>query len=74
MTAVYIIHHANYSDGVLYVLGILLMLALAVMFDRFWALRRTIIGGSRIVQATAGYAALGYGELERLTQAAGRPP
>ncbi|MGO9817476.1 MAG: MotA/TolQ/ExbB proton channel family protein [Acidocella sp.] len=74
MTAAYIIHLANYSDGVLYVLGILLMLALAVMFDRFWSLRRTILDGDRIVQAAAGHAALGYGELEQLTQAAGHLP
>ena len=55
-------------------LGILLMLALAVMFDRFWSLRHTILDGDRIVQAAAGHAALGYGELEQLTQAAGHLP
>jgi biopolymer transport protein ExbB len=74
LTTAYIIHLANYSDGVLYALGFLLFLALAVMIDRFWSLRRTILGGDRIVRKTGGHAALGYGELEQLKAAAGRLP
>lgn len=36
----YLIHIANYSDGVIYALAGLLLLELAVIIDRFWYLRR----------------------------------
>ncbi|MHB0889102.1 MAG: MotA/TolQ/ExbB proton channel family protein, partial [Acidithiobacillus sp.] len=45
MNTQYLIHLANYSDGILYLLAILLLVALAVMVDRFWYLRRTILRG-----------------------------
>ena len=41
MNLQYLIHLANYSDGVLYVLGALLLVELSVIVDRFWFLRRT---------------------------------
>ena len=58
MSLDYIIYLANYSDGVLYVLAGLLVVALAVIIDRFWSLRSTIIRGKSIVHATAARAAL----------------
>ncbi|MBU2738623.1 MotA/TolQ/ExbB proton channel family protein, partial [Acidithiobacillus sp. ATCC 19703] len=45
MNLQYLIHLANYSDGVLYILGLMLLVELAVMVDRFWYLRRTILRG-----------------------------
>ncbi len=50
MNTAYLIHLANYSDGVLYLLALLLLVALAVMVDRFWYLRRTILRGHVFVQ------------------------
>ena len=50
MNTAYLIHLANYSDGVLYVLAVLLMIALGVIVDRFWYLRRTIMRGTFFVQ------------------------
>ena len=39
----YIVHLANYSDGVLYVLAGLFVIAVAVIIDRMWYLRRAIL-------------------------------
>jgi hypothetical protein len=60
----YIIHLADYSDGVLYVLAALLLLALAVIIDRFWSLRITIMRGGGIIDAAAAHGALSRGDLE----------
>lgn len=74
MSATYLIHLANYSDGVLYVLGVLLLISLAVMFDRFWTLRRTIVGGNRIVRRATERAVFTRGVLQALRQDAGNLP
>jgi biopolymer transport protein ExbB len=74
MNVEYLIHLANYSDGVLYALAFLLLLELAVILDRFWYLRRTLLGGSRVVHQVARHGALGHGELEMLRRGAGRLP
>ncbi|HEY1856018.1 MotA/TolQ/ExbB proton channel family protein [Acidocella sp.] len=53
MSYAYIIHLADYSDGVLYILAALLLIALAVIIDRSWSLRSTIVRGKSIIHATA---------------------
>jgi len=67
-------HLADYSDGVLYVLAALLLLALAVMIDRFWSLRVTILRGRSIISATAAHAALTRSDLKMLAGEAGGLP
>lgn len=74
MTLTYIIHLADYSDGVLYILAVLLLIALAVMIDRFWSLRITILRGKSIIEATAGHATLSRGDLDLLARHAGNLP
>jgi biopolymer transport protein ExbB len=74
LTLPYIIHLANYSDGVLYVLAMLLLIALAVMVDRFWSLRTTILRGKSIIEATSGHATLSKSDLEILLRHAGALP
>jgi len=70
----YIIYLANYSDGVLYVLACLLLVALAVIIDRSWSLRSTIMHGQSVIRATASHAALGPAELHALRARAGNLP
>ncbi len=70
----YIIYLANYSDGVLYVLAALLLVALAVIIDRSWSLRSTIMQGQSIIRTTAERPALSQGDLLALRDAAGRLP
>ncbi len=74
MTLTYIIHLADYSDGVLYILALLLLLALAVMIDRFWSLRTTILRGKSIIEATAGHATLSVADLALLLRDAAALP
>ena len=74
MTLTYIIHLANYSDGVLYILAVLLLIALAVMIDRFWSLRSAILRGKSIIEATAGHATLNRSDLDLLLRHAGTLP
>ncbi len=74
MTLVYIMHLANYSDGVLYILAFLLLVALAVMIDRFWYLRVTILRGKSIINAAAAQPALGLPQLDILRRDAGTLP
>jgi biopolymer transport protein ExbB len=74
MTTAYLIHLANYSDGVLYVLAFLLLVALAVILDRFWYLRRTILLGETLVRRVAAQGELHRSSLEELRTAAGRLP
>jgi biopolymer transport protein ExbB len=70
----YIIYLADYSDGVLYVLALLLLVAFAVIIDRAWSLRSTILRGRSIIAATAETATLGRAELLALqAQAADLP-
>jgi biopolymer transport protein ExbB len=70
----YIIYLANYSDGVLYVLALLLLLALGVSIDRAWSLRSTILRGRFVIRATAETASLAKPELQALQQRAGDLP
>jgi len=70
----YIIHLANYSDGVLYILAFLLLVATAVMFDRLWYLRRAILRGNVLVHRMAGMGSITAGDLEDLRNMAGRQP
>lgn len=74
MSIAYIIYLAGYSDGVLYVLATLLLVALAVMIDRTWSLRSTIMRGKSIIRATAEKSALSHQDLTGLLQAAGSLP
>jgi biopolymer transport protein ExbB len=62
----YIIHLAAYSDGVLYILAALLLVALAVIIDRSWSLRSTIILGKSIIHATASREKLSQSDLAEL--------
>ena len=70
----YIIHLANYSEGVLYVLAALLLVELAVMVDRFWYLRRTILRGDAIVHEVANQGRLDREPLRELADRAGDLP
>ncbi|HQT39205.1 MAG TPA: MotA/TolQ/ExbB proton channel family protein, partial [Acidocella sp.] len=74
MTLAYIIHLADYSDGVLYVLAFLLLVALAVIIDRFWSLRSTIMRGKSIINATAAQGQLDRAALQSLRDKAGTLP
>ena len=74
MNLSYLQHLADYSDGVLYALAVLLLLALAVTLDRFWYLRRTILRGQRMVRDIGKQPALGAAELDMLRQRAGSLP
>lgn len=74
MSLSYVQHLANYSDGVLYALAVLLLLALAVTLDRFWYLRRTILRGQRVVREIGERRALGATELDILRLRAGSLP
>jgi biopolymer transport protein ExbB len=69
-----IVYLADYSDGVLYVLAALLLVALAVIIDRSWSLRAAVINGKSIIRATAEYARLGHPELAALQKKAGLMP
>jgi biopolymer transport protein ExbB len=74
LTLDYIMHLANYSDGVLYILAFLLLVALAVMLDRFWSLRITIMRGKSIINAAAAQPAMNRVDLEALRRDAGTLP
>jgi len=74
VTFAYIIHLADYSDGVLYILAFLLLVALAVIIDRAWSLRSTIMRGKSIIFATAAHEILTRETLGALTQQAGALP
>ncbi len=74
MTLAYILHLADYSDGVLYILAVLLLIALAVIIDRSWSLRSTVIRGKSIIRATAEHPALSPSQLQTLLRQAGDLP
>ena len=74
MTLKYLIYLANYSDGVLYILMVLLLLALAVIIDRAWSLRSTILRGSSIIRTTAEAPSLNSPDLMALYEKAGNLP
>ncbi len=69
-----IIDIANYSDGVLYALALLQLMAMAVIIDRAWYLRRTIAGGARLVAAVARHDRLRDNELVALRDGSARLP
>lgn len=74
MKITYLTHLANYSDGILYILAFLLLLELAVMIDRFWYLRRTLMGGGKVLSEVTGHARLDRQTLDTLAdQAKGLP-
>ncbi|WP_312263279.1 MotA/TolQ/ExbB proton channel family protein [Candidatus Igneacidithiobacillus taiwanensis] len=68
MNIAYFIHLANYSDGILYALLLLLLIELAVMVDRFWYLRRTLSRGDAIVHDLADHGRLDRDTLNRLAE------
>ncbi len=70
----YIVYLANYSDGVLYVLAVLLLIALAVIIDRSWALRSTIMHGQVVLRETEHSRLANVSDLDRLQQMAGKLP
>jgi biopolymer transport protein ExbB len=74
LTLSYIFHLADYSDGVLYILAFLLLVALAVVIDRFWSLRNTIMRGKSIIEATSAHATLSRADLDMLLRHAGALP
>ena len=74
MTIGYIIHLANYSDGVLYVLAGLFVIAVAVIIDRMWYLRRAILRGGSIVRRMAAMGRVNEQDLAALRDFAGRMP
>jgi biopolymer transport protein ExbB len=69
-----IVYLADYSDGVLYILAVLLLIALAVIIDRAWSLRSTIIRGRSIVRATAAHAVLTQEDMTELLNESGTLP
>ena len=74
MTLAYIVHLANYSDGVLYVLAGLFLVAVAILLDRVWYLRRAILRGGLLVRRVAAMGHLSAGDLEMLRNVAGKQP
>lgn len=74
MSFAYIIHLANYSDGVLYILLAFSLIVLTVMIDRFWSLRVTILRGHSLIYHTSGYEKLDQAALTALYKEAGSLP
>lgn len=74
MNLQYLIHLANYSDGVLYVLGALLLVELSVIVDRFWFLRRTILRGLIFVHELGSYGRLDRDTLNQMADGASDLP
>ncbi len=74
MSLGYIVHLANYSDGVLYVLAVLFLLATAVMLDRVWYLRRAILRGNMMVRKMATMTTLSRADFDELRTMAGKQP
>ncbi|MDD2860462.1 MAG: MotA/TolQ/ExbB proton channel family protein [Acidiphilium sp.] len=74
MTFAYIVHLADYSDGVLYVLAGLFVIATAVMLDRVWYLRRAILRGNTIVTRMARMGQMVPQDIAQLRDFAGRQP
>ena len=70
----YLLHLANYSDGVLYILLIFFLIVLTVMVDRFWSLRVTILRGQSLIHHTSSYNKLDQSSLKALHKEAGSLP
>ena len=64
----YLMHLADYSDGILYLLGVLLLIELAVMVDRFWYLRRTLVGGNNVLHELSARSRLDAAQLDELAE------
>ena len=62
----YLVHLANYSDGVLYLLMFLFVVELAVIFDRGWYLRNAISKGKKILWGISARGKLLRPDLEDL--------
>ena len=62
----YLVHLANYSDGVLYILMLLFVVELAVIFDRGWYLRNAISKGKKILWGISARGKLRRPDLEDL--------
>ncbi|MEY2336362.1 MotA/TolQ/ExbB proton channel family protein [Acidithiobacillus ferrianus] len=66
MSLSYIMHLANYSDGVLYLLMVLLLIELTVIFDRGWYLRKAIRRGRETLHMISGHGKLSRQDLQTL--------
>ncbi|OFA15973.1 flagellar motor protein MotA [Acidithiobacillus ferrivorans] len=66
MSFSYLVHLANYSDGVLYILMLLFVVELAVIFDRSWYLRNAISKGKKILWGISVRGKLRRPDLEEL--------
>jgi biopolymer transport protein ExbB len=70
----YLVHLANYSDGVLYLMMGLLLITLTIIVDRFWYLRGSILGGHVVCAELSGLAELDRTTLRQFTEHAGERP
>lgn len=68
MSISYIIHLANYSDGVLYLLMALLLVELTVIFDRGWYLRKAIQKGKETLHSISEHGKLNRDDLKTLVE------
>jgi outer membrane transport energization protein ExbB (TC 2.C.1.1.1) len=66
--------YAQQSDGVLYIMAVLLVVVLAVIVDRSISLRSTIRAGGAMVRRVAMTPTLDRGQLAALAREAGRLP
>jgi biopolymer transport protein ExbB len=64
----YLVHLANYSDGVLYVLAVLLLIELAVIIDRGLFLRASYRKGKAVIAKVASLGRLDREVLESVQQ------
>ncbi len=69
-----IIRIANYSDGVLYALAALQLVELAVILDRAWFLRRTMLFGKKLIDRVAAHGSISPAQLRGLAGDAGDLP
>lgn len=74
MSLDYLISLAGDSDGVLYVMAVMLLVALVVIIDRGWQLRQTILKGYAFVRVLSDSAELDRKALARLVEEAGELP
>lgn len=74
MSLDYFVTLAGDSDGVLYIMAFMLLVALAVIIDRGWQLRQTILKGQVFVLQLAETATLDKKTLAALTEQAGELP
>ena len=74
MSLDYLVSLAGDSDGVLYVMAFMLLIALVVIIDRGWQLRQTILKGYAFVRVLSDTAELDRKALARLVEEAGELP